>query len=327
MNEANLGDKALANSDWQSAIDHYTRALIEHPRAPTYYIKRATAYTRRRKSTQPNTTGDNAEHGAGREEGPDFEAALRDAETALVLARERGKRELILDAQMRRGVALFQLGRYGDAKFIFGIVREKIPASSGNKEGGDRSEQLQAAMAQGGGSAGGGSAAPKQKHEQELTIWEIKVKGKLSKLEEGSEQTKITVKEYPDLKLPGEEELRKALKAQLCGTAKEGSSVGESQKVTSGTASKTQEAKMDIDGPGSSAPLTSGPAAPTAPAKIRHEWYQSNDSVVITLYCKGVPKDKLDVDLQNTSVRHPRSTRAFGALSSGTLTQLVTGLP
>lgn len=274
MNAATQGDKAIANSDWPAAIKHFTDALIELPRAPSYYIKRSTAYLRRKPA----------------DGGPDFDAALRDAEIGLVLARERAKRELILDAQMRRAIALFQLERYGDAAYIFDIVKEKIETGRSK----DKSTQMQAAAT---------GQRSMEKHEQELSIWTIKVKGKLSKLGPDSEKAAVTIKEYPEnVEIPGEEEMRKILKAQLAGE-KAGSDAGTDKTETATnepSPDKTKEATLDAAGPGSSAPMSAGPGA--VPEKIRHEWYQSNDSVVVTLYAKGVPKDKLDVDLQNTSV-------------------------
>ncbi|KAN0078766.1 hypothetical protein V8E54_005279 [Elaphomyces granulatus] len=278
MDAATRGDKALANSNWPVAIEHYTRALVEVPRAPSYYVKRSTAYSRRRPA----------------DGGPDCSAALHDAETALILARERGKRELILDAQMRRAVTLYQLGRYGDAGYIFDIMKKKIDASSTTK---DRSDELQAAMSQ----SSSGSAA-KNSHQQELAIWLMKIKGKLGSLEEGSEKAVVAVKEFPDIKIPSDKELKKILLLQLSALTASGIIENEEvfgkDDVASQPPVKTAEPKID---PASSATLTSGPAAPVSNV-IRHEWYQSSDSVVLTLYAKGVQKDTVDVNLHETSI-------------------------
>ncbi|RMZ79769.1 hypothetical protein DV738_g3247, partial [Chaetothyriales sp. CBS 135597] len=35
---------------------------------------------------------------------------------------------------------------------------------------------------------------------------------------------------------------------------------------------------------------------------VRHEWYQNNQSVILTLYAKGVPKDKAQIEIQDDSV-------------------------
>ncbi|KKK15955.1 hypothetical protein ARAM_002802 [Aspergillus rambellii] len=214
MNAASQGDTALANSDFVNAIQHYTRALVELPRAPAYYIKRSTAYTRLK-------PGDG---------GPDILGALQDAEIAVVLARERAKRDLILSAQMRRAVALYQLGRYGDAGFLFGLLEAKVSSGAGAGAGGagagaggDAGDKVKEVM------KGAGGAGQTKGVAQELPIWLIKVKGKLAKLEEGDEARTVTVGEVP-------------------------------------------------------------------------EGVKSNDSVVVTLYAKGVPKESVDVELKGDSV-------------------------
>ncbi|EED18055.1 SGT1 and CS domain protein [Talaromyces stipitatus ATCC 10500] len=270
MNAATQGDKAASLSDWPSAITHYTNALIELPRAPSYYIKRSTAYSRRK-------TVDG---------GPDLQAALRDVELALALARERGKRELIIEAQLRRAIVFFQLERYGDAGFLFDLLEENVGKKDG--AGGDKSVQVKAAM-----SAQKGS---QQKLENELSIWRLKIKGKIGKLEGNDEKLAVTVREYPDIKIPSEEELRKRLKDQFSSTNTEVASA----------ANRTTESTLAVSGSTSAAPpFTAGPGAPTttpapvsAPAKIRHEWYQSQDSVVVTIYAKNVDKSKLETELQ-----------------------------
>ena len=100
MSSITLADRALAafkSSDYLTAITLYTTALSSSPEALDYYLKRSIAYQR---TSQP-------------------ELSLRDAEIALTVAKKRGKREAIGAAQMRRGIALYQLKRYGDAGFCF----------------------------------------------------------------------------------------------------------------------------------------------------------------------------------------------------------------
>jgi hypothetical protein len=276
MNAATKGDQAATASHWPDAIEHYTLALIELPRAPTYYIKRSTAYSRLKPA----------------DGGPDSEAALRDAETALVLARERGKRELILDAQMRRAIALFQLERYGDAAFLFNVVKDKLGIPESPRQ---KSDELQAAMAQG-SSASGANSRPKNSHEQELSIWLIKVRGKLSKLEKGTEKEAVTVQEYPEIKVPEEQELRKILSSQLFGASKsEATKHDDVSKDKNIPTEKLTTNKVIFPAQTTSVPAASG-------SRVRHEWYQSNDSVILTLYVKGVQKDKVNVEFYDTSV-------------------------
>ena len=273
MNAASQGDKALSTSDTLSAIQHFTQALVELPRAPAYYIKRSTAYSRIKA-----TDG-----------GPRPSAALRDAEVALTLARERGKRELILSAQMRRGVALYQLERFGDAGVVFEMIQEKTSGGTGSK---DKEEEVKDAMGAGGG-------AKKNGYEQELPIWVAKVKGRLNKLGEGDEKGVVSIKEYPsDVRIPTEKELKAQLEALKAGkTEAEGA---QSQSDSVAEQKSEDAAKTDKNG-AANAPSAASSATPV-PQNIRHEWYQSNDSVVVTLYVKGIAKGSVATELKEDTV-------------------------
>lgn len=107
MDHAKCGAEALAAKKYPEAIEAYPKALVVSPESPDYYIKRSTAHQR----SQPG----------------DHESALADADKAVVYAQKRAKRELIIEAQLRRAIALFGLGRHGDAKFVFDIVKRLDP--------------------------------------------------------------------------------------------------------------------------------------------------------------------------------------------------------
>ncbi|EGE83048.1 SGT1 and CS domain-containing protein [Blastomyces dermatitidis ATCC 18188] len=276
MDEAQRGAKALAASNFPAAIELYTRALIVNPHATDYYIKRSTAYSRLR-----------AEDG-----GPNGQAALHDSEMAVALALQRARREQILAGQIRRAIVLYQLGRYGDAHFVFEVVRSKIGPSVSNT--------MESAMA----ANSGGGATSARTTSKELDIWEIKVGNWMRKLEKGDERLQVTVKEYPDIKVPEEAKLKEVFRKQLEGGA--GMSTGtmdankgsiDSSKGVSGLGnlapSSTPVPKQPSTAPPPQAPITT---------KVRHEWYQTHDTVVITLYAKGVPKEQADVDIQEDSL-------------------------
>ncbi|KAL4991610.1 hypothetical protein BDW68DRAFT_151609 [Aspergillus falconensis] len=274
MNAASQGEAALAKSDFVSALQHYTRALCELPRAPVYYIKRSTAYIRLKPA----------------DGGPTLENALRDAEIAVILARERAKRDLICSAQMRRAVALYQMERYGDAAFLFGLLEEKVLGDK--KEGGDSADKVKDVM------NAPKASGPMKGVAQELQIWLIKIKAKLGGLEDGDERKKVTIEEVPNgVKVPSEKELKKQWEAMKAGDISgEKSSAGagsvEEKKETEGMSAEAAKEKA----------ATSASAPAQTPDKIRHEWYQSNDSVVVTLYAKGVDKEKVDAEIKSDSV-------------------------
>ncbi|PYI12160.1 CS-domain-containing protein [Aspergillus sclerotiicarbonarius CBS 121057] len=263
MNAASLGDASLSASDYPTALTHYTTALLTHPRSPTYYIKRSTAFSRLKPT-------------------PNLSSALHDAEIAVVLARERGKRELIVSAQMRRGIVLFLMGRYVDAGFLFGRVEEMIGLKDGNGEE-DKGERLRSAMSGSGGNKG---------VEAELRIWSAKVKGKVGAMEAVGE---VEVNEVPEgIKVPGEGDLKAQLEVLKGGKVDVGAGGEGKEKKVEEKAEKKAEAKDEA----SQQQVKSQPAV----EKVRHEWYQSTEAVVVTLYVKGVPKDKVDVELKEDLV-------------------------
>jgi suppressor of G2 allele of SKP1 len=275
MNAAAQGDTASAESNYPNAIEHYTRALSELPRAPAYYISRSTAYSRLK-----------PENG-----GPNYQAALNDAEIALQLAKERGNRELIISAQMRRAVSLYQLERYGDAEFAFGIIAEKTKSQKAPE---NKSEQVQAAM----GGPGSGWGGPRNNYSAQMPIWTAKLQRKLAELPKDDPKRAVSIAEFPSsIHVPTADEI----KAQLTG-------LGASNNV--GVAPASQQTEPQPSEGSTLSPVeailasrlqssnTSATSTSTTPDRVRHEWYQSRDSVVVTLYVKGISKDNVAVDMK-----------------------------
>ena len=141
MDQAKLGAEALSAGNYAEAIKLYTAALAVSPTSPDYLIKRSTAYQR----TSP----------------ADYQSALADADKAVLGAQKRGKRELIVQGQFRRAIALFGLERYPDCRFLLDVVKRMDPK------------------------------------DKSIPMWESKVNTKISAME-GS--TDVTVKETPEEK-------------------------------------------------------------------------------------------------------------------------------
>lgn len=143
MDQAKRGADALSAGKYDEAVKEYTAAIAVSPTSPDYFIKRSIAHQR---SSPAN-----------------FQAAFSDAENAVLFAQNRAKRELIVQAQLRRGIALFGLERYADAGFVISIVKRMDPS------------------------------------EKTLQIWENKIAGKLAGLEETDLRSQVTVKETPEI--------------------------------------------------------------------------------------------------------------------------------
>lgn len=137
---AAIGAKALETKDYPLAISSYTKAIAEFPTSPNYYIQRSTAYQRANED----------------------DAALKDAEKAVLLSTQRAKRELIATSQFRRGQILYKLQRFGDAGFCFEVVKKLNEKEKG------------------------------------LAMWEAMYKAAVGKLEKDDPKLKVTIKEKPD---------------------------------------------------------------------------------------------------------------------------------
>ncbi|OQO14032.1 hypothetical protein B0A48_00907 [Cryoendolithus antarcticus] len=135
------GKKLAEDKKYVEAIAAYTSALQQSPTSPQYFIERSSAYLK-----------------AGK-----LQESLNDAEHAVVYAKQREKRELIVTAQLRRGIALFRFDRYADAAFVLGIVKKL------------------------------------QEKETTHAMWLKKSEDKLSAMEEGDERRNVTVQEVPML--------------------------------------------------------------------------------------------------------------------------------
>ena len=241
MDAAHRGAKALEDKDIPAAIVAYTKALIEHPTSPDYYIQRSTAFTR----LKP----------------PRHDLALKDAETAVICAKQRAKRNKIQAAQFRRVVSLYNTGKYVDAKFILQITTQY-------KEGKEQPSKMEAEM------------------------WSTRIE---NKLEPADAATPVQAKEYPELTLPDSKHIISSLKRQIKSDGSynyDGEPDGQEDVSTP---------DIPLTPTTQSVPVASTTAS-TTPPEIRHEWYQNAQSVIVTLYAKGVPKDKAEVDIQDDSV-------------------------
>ncbi|KMU83285.1 SGT1 [Coccidioides immitis H538.4] len=291
MDDAAQGAKALTASDFPSAIKHFTRALTVNPHATNYYVKRSTAFSR----LKPEDGG------------PNGEAALRDAEMAVALGIQRARRELIIAGQMRRAIVLYQLGRFGDADFLFKILRNKL----GNAADTNSKDKAMAAMGLTDATAATRDSSVK---DQELQIWEVKVKSQLSKLAPGDEKANVTIAEIPSVVVPDTGVLKELHQAQLreMESGVEPSSLQVENKTQGQQNQQETPGKAAHGAPSESQSQSAQVSTSQGPvtAKHRHEWYQNHNTVVVTLYAKGVPKDKAEIEIQehSLSISFPTST-------------------
>ncbi|KAH4155405.1 hypothetical protein HBI68_213830 [Parastagonospora nodorum] len=111
--------------------------------------------------------------------------------------------------------------------------------------------------------------------EKMLPIWSMKVAAKLKDLPEDDEKRKVTVKDVPDVEVPS---------APAAAAAKP----AKSETV------ETKKTEKSVEAP--------KPVVPTPANKIKHDWYQSNDSVTVNILAKGAPKDATVIEFEKDSL-------------------------
>lgn len=287
MDHAARGAAALSSGDTATAVTAYTQALLQHPYSPDYFIQRSTAFTRLKAPYEPQ-----------------HQLALTDAEYAVLLGQKRARREKIQTAQQRRVIALFGLQQYGNAAFVLSSMEKWRTKEKKDKMEGD--------------------------------MWKAKIEQKLKVLPENDPASQVTVKEYPDAELPSESSMKKLLQAQLKpdgtfrfpGDTEEQPTESMKTDILGGEAARSSDEvpknsiKVDQETTVSTVPVTLPSKASTQPpqqlSKVRHEWFQNAQNVTVTLYAKGVPKDKADIEINDGSISvsfphpaNPASTFSF----------------
>ena len=196
--------------------------------------------------------------------------ALKDAELAVLCGRKRASRKHIQAAQLRRVISLYHNGRYAEAKYVLETMDKWF------SKDGDKDQQVKDAM----------SKAGEKKGVMEAKIWTAKIDKKLA---ETSPQA-VSSGEYPEGDV-SEKDLVNLYKSQL---GSDGNFNLEWQPGQESTPAPSQQQST-------SSTTNAAPSVP-APTKVRHEWYQNQQSVIITIYAKGVPKDKAEIDIQDDSI-------------------------
>ncbi|KAF2743251.1 SGS-domain-containing protein [Sporormia fimetaria CBS 119925] len=212
MDQAKRGAAALEAGDYGKAVEEYSAAISVNPVAAPYYIKRSQAY-----------------HRTGK-----FAEALADAEVGLGLARQRGNRELIKEAQLRRATTMYHTKRYGDAIFLLDII-DKMSGGKDNMAG----------------------------------ILRTQAKMQMDNPDVPEEAKKCTIEEFPQVALPTADQDR--------------------PKQDTGKDISEQNKQPAV-------------VKPTPADKIKVDFFEGPDTATVVVMAKGVPKDKLTVEIEKHAV-------------------------
>ncbi|RCK54552.1 Protein SGT1 [Candida viswanathii] len=226
------GDEALKSKDYLGAIENYSNAIKENPKAFAAFLKRSTAYQKLKNS-------DNAK---------------KDISSAFTIATERGRRSEI-------GLCYFRLGLiyYQEKKIKLSLTQFAKAKEYDCKE-------------------------------PTLEMW--------------TNKAEYDLKAHPELNVDEEEDDEDNFDPLIDDESNYAQS---SDKPEPKNEPKIVELKDDeketkpVVAPKSTNVDVINKIAPLN-VKIRDDWYQSNDDVIITIYAKKVSEDKLKVDFESNSV-------------------------
>lgn len=263
INIAHRGLELLENREWDSAIDHLSRALEQSPN-PSWAIARSKALI-----------------GARR-----FREGLEDAEKAWYLAASRSNRKLLIDAQHRRAVAHYRLGEFANADCCCLYAMNMIKGGKSveptdfattlvDSDGywtqaaadAKRQAQEEAEQNEGGLRSSGGmnKASPETQQWRLLSTLRIQALVAMENLPAGDPARRCTVTQKPP-----DRDL-----ARLAGDARQGNqpaAVPSSGKQTIGAAQE--------------------------PGEIKLQEFQNATTINVAVLSRGVDKSKLSVEFQ-----------------------------
>lgn len=271
------GIEAVKARNYAEALVHLNRAL-ESSQSPTWLLARSQANQQLQK----------------------YPEALRDAELAYHTAAERGSgnsRKQMIDAQYRRAVVLLKMGRYADADCCAKwsqLLCEGRPA--GEDDGVERQvdeegrytvtlEQVKADTAGqpkqqnpgDGPLAGAMSAGTASQDWNRAYVWRCQAVGKMETLPPDDPGRKVSVTKLPK---------RPTLEPKKSDNA---------NKSTGGAAQApvTLAEKERAEAPPPPKPMPEPGSVPDEKLKARADFYQTNTTVTVSFFVKGVDKEAL----------------------------------
>lgn len=286
------GVKLVQANKYAEGIEKLSQALKSHT-APLWLLERSKAYMRTK----------------------EFDLALYDAQKALSVAYNRANRDQMVEAQLRRAITLFRMGRYADADVCaFWAIRLCDAAKASEDDGqqnkvddkGDytvtfkevsdaqadanktkKQDGLAAAM-------GGGRSKDDALKNQALS-WRLQALTAMEKVEPGAPGRKVTVAKYPTLS----DAPKQAADAKKVAEIEE-------EENASKPEIPTQLLSSANPPPGAKVPtwddIWNQFRAVHAKNDIRTDFYQNDSSLNISFFVKNVPKDDLKVDSKDQSV-------------------------
>lgn len=264
---ASDGIELVKHGIYAQGIEKLTQALEERD-APLWLLERSKAYLR----TQ------------------ELDLALHDAEKALKVAFDRAARPLMVEAQLRRAITLYRLGRFADADVCATWTANLLKGARATEDDGQQNkvdengdyvvtakevadankvskeEGMAAAM------GGGGNSKEKSLQNQSYT-WRIQALNAMEKIPAGSPGRKVTVVKYPTpSKTPPTKKAEPAPAAQASPAAKPSTESAPVKTTAPAPAKPIAQHPKPVSTDSATAKPTAAPSYPTSSKSGPKNW-------------------------------------------------------
>ena len=288
---ANAGLQPVTAGKYQEGIEKLSQALKEKP-APRWLLERSKAYMRTN----------------------DFDLALDDAEHALHVAFQRANRDLMTEAQIRRAITLFRMGRFADAdvcafwatRLVDGVkATEQDGQESRVDDKGDytvTSSEVQASnqAAKGQGLQEAMSRSKDKSYWNQAFTWRIQSLNSMEKTPVDSPGRKVTVVKYPAPKPPLE-----AAKSLPQSRVEELEDSDEEKEAPKPKIPRSVLSGRPEDDATTWEDVFKQFRAQHIKDDVRTDFYQSDSTINVSFFVKNVPADGFKVEAGEQSVRIP----------------------
>ncbi len=284
---ADAGVQAVSAGKYADGIAKLTEALNQHA-APLWHLERSKAYLRTNQ----------------------FDTALHDAEMALHIAYDRANRDLMMEAQLRRSITFFRMGRFADADVCsFWALRLSDGAKAREDDGqqnmvdenGDyivRVEEVRdkAAPKTGDGLATALDSQSKRSKEQSLRnlalTWRIQALTQMEKLPAGHDGRKIHV----SAKYPGPSQI---------SPPGNGPSPTSTPAIVGGSGgdNKNKSTVAATSDPDTWEKVWTRYQTLYMKHKIRCSFYQTETSLTVDIFLKNLSQEQVTVDSKSQAIK------------------------
>ncbi|KAI0115581.1 hypothetical protein GGR51DRAFT_503462, partial [Nemania sp. FL0031] len=294
---ADAGLQDIAARKYDEGIGKLTEALKQHP-APLWHLERSKACLRTNQ----------------------FDLALYDAEMALRIAYDRANRYQMTEAQIRRAITFFRMGRFADADVCAFWAVRLVDGAKANEDDGQQNkvdengdylvrvqevqDEAKPATSEGLSTALGTGARTKESSmKNQAFSWRIQALTQMEKLPPGHDGRKPhSLAKYPTPSHPA-----------TTKTASQGSPAAAVASGTVDSKTSTTNTPNTTSTPGDWAKLWSQYETMYKKHKIRFSFYQTETSLTVDIFLKNLTPEKVTVDSESQVIRlNPVQGASFG---------------